>query len=460
MAQLPLELLWHDTADKPLVLRRDVQSLVYLLSKAATPQVNLATRNWPFKVLIVRANPPDLGGQVPEVGKLKTHILDKGLHYGQDMVQVEVISQEAGIDRPATWAAVKDHLKTTSDYNVLVYLGHGELLPAHTGGQPIGQVFLETEDGGGHEPVSAPQLAKLLALYPIPVVVLTGCLTGAEAPGVPARKRGGEQGVAQALVNSSEAGVQVAIGMRTELRTNAAMTFLKAFFESLLSKDIKQAGNIDRAVWMARNELFLDATFPPSWAAPVVLRASEQEPMIPYLAQRITFPISAEMQKLLDIRAVLWKHLPGTKTALVDVELKLRDEGLKHGPLLLPRELTLAPNTAGQTAIDVAGTLTVSKLTGRLTVSGEGMEVQSLSATQALLDAGFRLLTDAADRSLFMLESKTGAAKALPEGEILRADIVVGAAAPGLYPIALDVQRTDPAVVCWPGDTMLTVPKP
>lgn len=470
LATVPLELLWHDAPGKPLVLRNDVQSLVYVLSKSTLPPENLSSRNWPLKILIVRPNPPDLGGLVPTVAGLKTHVLNESAHYGSGMVQVDVISGEVGIGRPATWPALMQHLRLTNDYNLLVYLGHGELTAPPAGGQPIGHLYFESEDGGGHQPVGAPQLAKLLSRYPIPVVVLTGCLTGADPPGTADRHRGGEQGVAQALVNSSESGVQVAVGMRMELRDKSAITFLNAFFTSLLGPH-GSPGNVDRAVWEGRNELFLlDGVFPPNWAAPIVLRASDHEPVIDYLSQPVTFKVSKDMGKWLDLRGALWNRLSdafaqsgpdalmGIMVALDEVEEGLRSEGVKHGPLLLPGRRMIVPNSEDQLSIKVAGALRASALQCRLRIDGDAASVQSFMISQAVQDAGFQLLTTAQDNSYFEIRSKTGESNVVPNGELIRASVKASKVKPGAYPLTLEVKDVSPKQPLWPGDNILLVP--
>jgi hypothetical protein len=464
---VPLELLWHDTPDKWLLLRNDVEALVYKLEKAVNATSTLSSSNWPFRVLIIRSNPPDLGGQVPEVAALRDRILQQAAHFGEGMVQIDIISEEPGIDRPATWTNLREHLKLTSDYNVLVYLGHGEVVPAQTGGEPVGHLYMESEDGGGHQPISSPQLAKLLAKYPVPVVILTGCLTAADAPGV----RSGGQGMAQALVNSSEAGVQVAVGMRTELRTDAALSFLEAFFSTLLKS--KESGNIEYAVSMARGELFLDKPFPPSWAAPVIFRAAEQEPMIEYLGQPVSFRVSPKMQMLLEVRSTLWKRLPDLitqgavseglpafKIALADIQQSLRQEGLQEGPLLLPSGVAVIADQASEIEIELEGQLSVSTLACRLLIGGDAATVVDSSASEPVKQAGFQLLADQGNKSVFELRSNTAEARLLPAGTILKLSIKGKNVAPGLYPITLEVQKIDPLVRFWPGDSVLLVPRP
>jgi CHAT domain len=473
--QLPLELVWHDTPERPLLLRKDVQSLVYVVAKARTPGA-AEPQNWPFKVLLVRAFPPDLD-PVPEVAPLVAKILADGARYGDGMVQVDVLSREAAIGRPATWPAFKERLQEAKNYNMLVFLGHAELAPALAGGDPVAQVFLESEDGNGSRAIDAPQLARLLADCPVDVVVLAGCLTGVEPPGAAVRRRGGAQGVAQTLVNSSEAGVEVAVAMRTELRTTAAVTFLERFFKSLLNPTPDAAGqvsggNIDWAVRAARRELFLDAVFPPQWAAPVVLRANEHEPYIGYLAQPVQFTISKRMDMLLEVRSTLRtgiadysfaqgapEQLQGKMQVLAGIDDTLRAEAAQVGPFIMPQPLTVAPGQAGTVVFELRGALTIATLAGRVAVSG-GIPVRALKLAAAA-QADFRLLADAQDPSVFELRSKTGVAKLLPAGEVLRADIDVGAAVPfGLYRIAVEIHHLHPPSVLWPGDDIVLVPRP
>jgi hypothetical protein len=473
--QMPLELLWHDTPDMPLVLRKDVATLAYVLPKVRAGVTVPARRGWPFKVLFVRAFPPDLP-PVPEVAGLAKHIQQCGAHYGQGMVQVDVLSREADVGKAATWMGLRQHLKNTSDYNVLVYLGHGELVPSVTGTEPIGQLFFESEDGGGHQPINAPQFAKLLRNYPIGVVVLAGCVTGMDAAGA-ARQRGGEQGVAQALVNSSEAGVEVAVAMRTELRIDAAATFLRAFFEALLNATPDAAGNltagnIDCAVRAARNELFLDTPVPPQWAAPIVLRANEQEPFLDFLAQPVMFRLTETMTSLLALRSTLRKGVAdyslaqgvpelivGKHEGLDEIEQMIRTEGLKQGPLLLPHDVTAGAGQQQVASFELAGVLTVVKLSGRV-ATPPGVSVRVLPMPAAA-GAAFQLVTDPNNLAWFELRSKSGNPGPLPQGEVLQAHIEVAAAtAPGVYPLTLELQQLEPAGVLWPDDGIVIVPRP
>ena len=468
MAGLPFELLWHDTPANPLVLRKDIQSLIYKLEKSPTAASSPAATNWPLKILIVRAKPPDLG-DVPPVNGIRQHILNLGAHFGPDMVQVDVISSEPGIDKPATWTGLRNHLRKTSDYSLMVYLGHGEIVPAQIGGEPVGQVFMESEDGGGHQPISSPQLAILFRKHPIPVILLAGCLTAAD-PGAATRQRGGEQGVAQALVNSSEAGVQVAIGMRTELRTDAAVRFLEAFFTSFL--DAKHGGDIDAAVRAGREELFLDGPFPPSWASPVVFRAIEREPLLEFVSQPVSFQVSKEMDKWIHVRAKLWKHLPdqlaaggnsealqGVKAAIKEIEELLCAEGAKIGPLLMPEHAIVQPGKDVTFAVDLDGNMSVRTLKGNILIGNNAAVITGITLAQSARTAGLNLIPDpGGNANVFHIVSASAGPIRLPEGKFLEVSITGAAdAAPGLYPITVGVETISPQAKYWPGDNVLIV---
>jgi hypothetical protein len=111
-------------------------------------------------------------------------------------------------------------------YHILVFLGHGDIRETPGTAVPVGQLQLETADRK-HDSYEARRLSALLHEYPVPVVMLIGCLTAAdltpemleavesEFP----RWLRGSQGVAQALINGTS-GVQCAVGMRYRATSN------------------------------------------------------------------------------------------------------------------------------------------------------------------------------------------------------------------------------------------------
>jgi hypothetical protein len=459
MSELPFELLWHETPDSPLIVRKDVKCLVYRLEKSAAAASNPALKNWPLKVLLVRSSPPDQNA-VPTVAGLRTHILELGERFGKDMVQVDVISGEPGIDRPATWSKLQAHLQQSNQYSLMVYFGHGRL--AHTAGERVAQILLEAEDGGGNQPISSGQLAKLLTDVPIPVVLLTGCVTAADPAGVE-RRSGAAQGVAQALVNSSVAGVQVAVGMRTEVRTDAAEEMLKAFFSALL--DRTKGGDIDAAVWSARSKLFLTKPFPPSWAAPVVFRAIETEPLLDFVAQPVSFEVSRDMDKFLQFRARFWKFLPDltgealdeVEVAIVGLEESLREAGLKIGPLMMPERANAVPGKQATFSVFLHGTLSIRSLTGSIVVPESAARITAVKLTPAAKNAGFKM-AEPTHTSTFSIESIDGTQKLLDDKELLTVTMDVPTTAPpGIHSLKLEVSEIVPRAKYWPGDNVLVV---
>jgi hypothetical protein len=303
--------------------------------------------------------------------------------------------------------------------------------------------------------------------------LLAGCMTATQADG---RIAGGDQGVAQALINSSEAAVQVAVGMRIELETAAATAFLKAFFTSLLSKET--AGNIDRAVWSGRNELYLaNGPHPPQWAAPAVFRASVREPFIDFLTRKSGFLVTPEMDKYRDIRSKLWTLLPQQSASqapselfnelqaqLDELEKLLSAEAKKQGALLLPRLATIGVNSSGGIPLALDGALSVSMLRGRLTMGSDGIKPISIAPSKLVSDAGFRVMIDPHEPSIFELlpkdSTRDDAALVLPEGELLRLEVSVGDLQPGLYPVTFTIDLISPDAIVWSGDSVLVIPRP
>lgn len=136
LANLPLELMRLAPGSDPVVLHNRVEGLVHMLPGVGSAQSARVDPNWPLKVLIVRSNPPDLGGAVPEAASLRETILNLGqslMPAPTNLVQVDLLSSEVGV--PATWDALQEQLENNK-YHVLVYLGHGDVLSTHVGLEP------------------------------------------------------------------------------------------------------------------------------------------------------------------------------------------------------------------------------------------------------------------------------------------------------------------------------------
>ena len=288
LGELPFELLpWGNDS---LLLHPKVASLVYQLPETgAGSPVDTAA---PLRILLVRANPDDLG-PVPKAAPLRDRwaALGPGGNGGAARVQVDLVSRdEPGTLGAATWATVRQRLKEVR-YHLLVYLGHGQVDLSTF--PPAGALMLEAQpDAQGRvysSPVRAATLATWLHNYPTPVVVLASCLTAFE--GVDERRQAvftrlapawarGNQGVAQALVNSPS-GVRVGIGMRYNLNIEASEILLGTLVASLLQA---QPGDIEAAVRAARLEMRADDDASPAWSAPVVFTAPGPPLVLPGLA--------------------------------------------------------------------------------------------------------------------------------------------------------------------------------
>jgi hypothetical protein len=75
LTDVPFELIRPKHGGIPYVNNPRVVSFTHLLPKAGTPPNSPLARSWPFRCLVVRSNPLDLGGGVPLALPLRTAIL-------------------------------------------------------------------------------------------------------------------------------------------------------------------------------------------------------------------------------------------------------------------------------------------------------------------------------------------------------------------------------------------------
>jgi formylglycine-generating enzyme required for sulfatase activity len=158
-------------------------------------------------------------------------------------------------------------------YHVLVYLGHGGLDTSEQNGACL--IYLEGEDHYSRQ-LPGEDLADLLQTFPVPVVLLAGCLTAAG----PALE--GSLGVAQLLVRRPS-GVRCAIGMRNRLEDADATEFLRAFFNHLLNRTGEYPGHVEEAVRAGRLALRNHSKQPSAWSAPALFSNVLPEPVFPFL---------------------------------------------------------------------------------------------------------------------------------------------------------------------------------
>lgn len=481
LADVPVELLTF--AGSPFVLRQQVHSIVHLLPKVGIPQNTAATPDWPLRVLVLRSNPRDLGGAVPLATPIRDAVVNLATqHLGPIAVQVDVLSSEPDVAKPTTWEAFREQIHNTN-YHILLYLGHGDLLENFEGLPPVGVLQFESEDGQAHTPVASEQLRAELQINPVPVVLLIGCLTAAQIPAgikvlvdenTPQWMRGGE-GVAQALVNG-ECGVQFALGMRYRLETQAAVSFLQGFFRSLFSD---APGDLEMAVRAGRSNLYAISPYPPNWSAPVIFRTLGKEPTFGFMAS----PPAAGLgvNTLIDerdqaYRTAAWTSLiqqpigtrvPGGLTfqyqVLADAEQRIKERAVAGGAFIVPERVEAQHNQTVSLPVNLHGNLNVNRLSGKLVVSSEGASIQSLRATPALKTSGYRVFYEYPEDNQAFFEirkAQNGGGNPLPEGTLFEATLSLGDAFPVVYPVNIDGLETQPPRQLKTGNNAIIVPPP
>ncbi len=484
LIDVPIELICA-TGDTPLVLHRRVSSIVHLLDKVGHPPT--ATSAWPLRVLLVRANPPDLGGGVPEAGPIRTDIMALQPDWAaQSLVQVDVLSGEKpdlpGLQGPPTIAGLMDQL-ARARYDILVFLGHGDIDQPRPDLPPVSSLRLESQDGTRSDPIGARDLAQLLHDHPVPVVLLVGCLTAANFPAElqPEVERWvrGAQGVAQALLNS-QSGVQCAIGTRCRIEARDAELFLHHFFLHLLKQPAvgeSAIGNVEAAVREARKRLRFQSPQSLSWAAPVIFSALPAEPVFRFLNSPPTCPVAAVAPQQ-DARVVIWDVLSATNWGLrtasgADLAARMHaglqrieDELLQqvlaqHAAAVRPTRLEVPPGTlAGTLQVELRGTLAARELRGVL-VAGDGdIAIREVEATPALLAAGFEAFRGRGGTEVPFFIRRGGGAAPLPEGPLLDVTVSLGPAIQAVYPVAARDLAVDPNASVCPGRNAVIVPPP
>lgn len=465
LGDLPFELL--EINGVPLAMHEKVRSVVHLLPKVGTKADSSQILSFPMRVLIVRSNPRDAGGRVPPGSPLRDAILDiaRERFGAAERVKVDLLSSEAGaqVSGPPTFKKFRDKLEQ-DEYDVLVYLGHGDVQDVVPGAPPASLLQFESDDPRVHEPVVSRQLANVLHRQPIPVVLLAGCMTAA-VPGdgdlteLPTWMRG-NQGMAQALVNS-ESGVSVAVGMRANVDSTDATSFLKKFFRSLL---IGAHGNVEAAVSEGRRELYVGSAYSSSWAAPVAFSSLEPEPLLGYLAQKDPGIVPTnEMNVNLEGRRLLWTFLanqpppraPYLATAVQENRAALLAAVRKEGAALYP-ELSdqIQPGTQLEVPVILDGPMTLSKLRFKISCPS-GINVTGFKASAGLLGAGFSLWVNTSIPETGLITAPVVAT--MPNGIIFTLELKVAADARGAYGISIEIFDTDCMNAHWPGSNAVIV---
>jgi hypothetical protein len=487
-AGFPIEMATPKGDQTPLSLHQSVSSIVHLLPKVGSPPTSVAPC-WPFKVLIVRAGPTDLPA-VPTAKPIAEAIralrpeLSAAGH-----LQVDVLSTEA--DGGAAGSPTRENLRTqlAQGYHLLVFLGHGNLQEFPGTAVPMGQLQLENSRRQS-DPFEARKVASLLHECPVPVVLLVGCLTGADLSAdqaqvidaeLPKWLRG-SQGVAQALINSTS-GVQCAVGMRYRIDGDDAKLFLQDFFKSLLaSAGQDKSGNVELAVKNGRRALDISGKAL-SWAAPVVFRTLGDEPMFAFLASPPHVEIEKEDR---EAQLNIWRALaelnwslrgPGSGGLynrllewLRTIDGSIAEKVRLRAALIMPERQEVDPAQfqaapAGlrlNVPVRLHKPISVRQLDGRIVEMSQQARITKVSLSPAVAALGFKPMFGPLDSNSveFQIAHRAGNNVPIPEGELLTLELGIGPAIGNVYQLCVEALRSDPQVPLCPATNAVIVPPP
>jgi hypothetical protein len=493
LADFPIEMATPKGDAQPLSLHRRVSSIVHQLAKVGRPPAS-AAMGWPFKVLITRAGPTDLA-PVPAAAPIVKEV--RGLRpdlTAAEQIQIDVLSTEPGgpFVGPPTREALRKQL--SQGYHLLVFLGHGNVQEIPGMPIPTGQLQLENIKRQS-DPFEARKVATLLHEFPVPVVLLIGCLTAGDLTAdqlqlfeaeLPKWLRG-SQGVAQALINSTS-GVQCAVGMRYRVDGDDARLFLLSFFQSLLVAPAKEVaselGNIEAAVKTARHALDASGKQLLSYAAPVLFRTLGTEPMFPFLAAPpapCTYEIDKEDQAArLEVWEALarvnWSHRKPGEGGLYDriqkvlarTEAIIFDEVRAHAALIIPERLEMDPAllqigpAVVQVPIVLQKSISISRLQGSIVELSQGSRITNLLLSPTVAAAGFELMLGPLGANVlkFEIAHSAGNSTELAKGLLLTAELAIGSATEAVYQVNIQSLRAQPLVPFCGATNAIIVPAP
>ena len=473
LGDLPVELVTLPNMPIPLILHPRVGSIVRI---PPLIQMEAATeaRDWPFRVLLVRSNPEDLGGSVPEampiVEQIRQAAKDRGLPDGA--VQVELVSSETNGADLVSWARFREALGS-GPFDVCVYLGHGDL-QAVPPGPPVG--YLQFEAAHGKEAIDARRIAAELAQHPVRVVVLAGCLTAAAADAADAeaverreelgRKLPeylrGAQGVAQAIVG--EAPVELAVGMRDLLEVNTATLLIGSFFQNLI-KD--HPGDVERAIREARSDLFGAGRFPPSWSSAIVF-SKGSAPFFEFMREDpAQSAFLADRQKDFELVRVfrqnaqkLFLEAVGDRSpflAALAVASEM-DKAAAKGDAMVRPKLVQAATGKVEIPVELVRSLDAKRVTGKVTISGDDSTIDRLVVDPRLKAADFMFLhSEDGSKANFSIDADSAGSLPLAEGPLFTIEATITSPAPAVHEVVVTRARCEPETTVWSGMDVIAV---
>ena len=494
IANIPFELLTvPESGNQSYVLHHRITSIVHLLPKTSQPATT-ANYDWPLKILIVRSSPNSLP-EVPEAKPIRDFILALRPDLSsenQDLINIDILSREGPDFSSPTIANLRNQLRIT--YDILIYLGHGDVREGQAGAPPIGQLQLERPNDAFPDALDADQLSPLL--LSVPVVLLVGCLTAAEL--TPDNQEAflevtpdwiqGSQGVAQTLI-SGATGVQFVVGMRYRIEVRDAVTFLESFFKELLRsppddpllEDV--AGNLEYAIQQSRISLKLTSSLLLSYASPVIFRTLGSEPTFPFLASVPAFPVPESFQKL---RNTLWSFMvqvnwdyrqPGManerlyvdmKESLFETEQEMLNEILAANAVLLwPKILEVNPGFLGTdeteifVPVQLNGQLVVSELEGMIAEGSGRVRLIGLEPTPILTANNFDFFPSSNQNGFkFLIRHQSNTQQLVPQGELFNVKLAINQDVAQVYKLQITNINSTPIRSITPGSNAVIVPPP
>lgn len=183
-----------------------------------------------------------------------------------DLIRSEKLPAAVTVLRPPTFAQLRTHLDEHPNYYHLLHFdGHGGYFQDKGDAVKEGRLLFESVDGG-HDLVSASQLASLLREYGLPLVLLDAC-KGATI------SEGGGSAFASVAGGLIKAGVRGVTAMAYSVYVSATEQFIPAFYQTLF-----KTGNPAEAVRKGRQQMLAEksrvcarGTFPlEDWVVPIL----------------------------------------------------------------------------------------------------------------------------------------------------------------------------------------------
>lgn len=461
LVDLPFELLTLKDENIPFVLQRSVGALAHQLALGSNRRV--VSRTVPLRVLILRASAGDRE-EVPGAVPLRKRLI----RLKRGRVIVDLLSSEigSGVDGPPTLSGLEDQLGQKPPYDILVFLGHGMLVDRPGSQMPF--LIFEDDRGAGSpgRQISTKQLESTLQAHPVPVVLLAGCTTAASAQyqaDVPQWMRG-VQGVAQSLVSSATAGVQIAIGTRNRLTNDEATCLLEAFFRSLVrGQDGGAKGNVEIAVKYARRMLYQRDPAACAFSTPVLFSSLPSEPVFEFLAHDqggLQDDIKSAVEIATSTRADAWNILSKSSGQLRDGEAQqtirnvatlaertsqqISDAVRKRASSVIPSWVVGQPSTVVEPMPVVlrwqeGKEPRRASLRGKIELDGQGALIRDIVIDESVSAAGYTLLTSRLDRAsvVFRLEPGSADARPLADGPLFHLVIAIQDSASGVIPVII-----------------------